>query len=144
MPNVMATLPNIGGAFCQRRKVWLTPAAGVPCCNAAKTRNLLKFAGVPQTHQQISAASGPKFTILWGRAGEILLFNKFFFRLSICALVCEDIAWQSLRWCAYGIFLCPVFPVNRMQHISDMHSKFALRPHHVRMYGIQTISDRWD
>jgi len=44
MPNVMATQPNIGGAVCEssvipfvvpRRKVWLTPAAGVPCSNAA-------------------------------------------------------------------------------------------------------------
>jgi len=25
MPNVMAALPNVGGALCQRRKVWLTP-----------------------------------------------------------------------------------------------------------------------
>jgi len=48
----------------QRRKVWLMPTARVPCSNAAKTRNLLKFAGVPQTRQQFSAASGLKFTIL--------------------------------------------------------------------------------
>jgi len=43
MPNVMAALPNIGGALCAssvipflvpRCKVWLTPAAGVPCSNA--------------------------------------------------------------------------------------------------------------
>ena len=43
MPNVMAALPNIGGTLCKssvipfpvpRRKVWLTPAAGVPCANA--------------------------------------------------------------------------------------------------------------
>jgi len=33
---------------------------------------------VPQTNETISAASGPKFTILWGHVGEILLFNKFF------------------------------------------------------------------
>jgi len=38
---------------------------------------------------QISAASGPKFTILWGLLGEILLLNKFFFRLSIFALVAK-------------------------------------------------------
>jgi len=40
MPNVMAAQSNIGGALCEssvipflvpRRKVWLTPAAGVPC-----------------------------------------------------------------------------------------------------------------
>jgi len=48
----------------QRRKVWLTPTTRVPCSNAAKTRSPLKFAGVPQTRQQISAVSGPKFTIL--------------------------------------------------------------------------------
>jgi len=37
--------------------VWL-------CSNAAKMRNPLKFIGVPQTNEMISAASGPKFTIL--------------------------------------------------------------------------------
>jgi len=44
MPNVMAAQSNIGGALCEssaipflvpRRKVWMTPAAGVPCSNAA-------------------------------------------------------------------------------------------------------------
>jgi len=49
----------------QRRKVWLTPNTRVPCSKAAKTRNPLKFAGVPQTIGPISAASGPKFT-MWG------------------------------------------------------------------------------
>jgi len=62
----------------QRRKVWLTPTTGVPRSNAAKTRNPLKFAGVPKTNEMISAASGPKFTILWGHVEEILLLNKFF------------------------------------------------------------------
>jgi len=58
--------------------VWLTPTARVPCSNAAKTRNPLKFAAVPQTSQQISAFSRPKFTILSGHVEEVLLFNKFF------------------------------------------------------------------
>jgi len=66
--------------------VWLTPTTRVPCSSAARTRNQLKFAGVPQTNETISAASGPKFTILWGHIEEILLLNKFFFRLSIHAL----------------------------------------------------------
>jgi len=69
--------------------VWLTPTTGVPCSNAAKTRNLLKLAGMPQTTGSISAASGSKFTILWGHLKEILLRNKFFFRLSIRALVAK-------------------------------------------------------
>ena len=68
-----------------RRKVWLTSNTGVLCSNAAKTRNPLKFARVPQTTGPISAASGPKFTILWEHVEEILLLNKFF-RLSIRAL----------------------------------------------------------
>jgi len=43
----MAAQPNIGGALYEssaipflvpRRKVWLTPAAGVPCSNAANIR----------------------------------------------------------------------------------------------------------
>jgi len=42
---------------------WLTPTTRVSCGNAAKTRNPLKFAGVPQTNETISAASGLKFTV---------------------------------------------------------------------------------
>ena len=47
MLNVMAAQPNIGGAVCEssvipflvpRRKIWLTPDAGVPCGNAANIR----------------------------------------------------------------------------------------------------------
>ena len=72
-------LPNIGGALsAQRRKVWLTPNTRVPCSKAAKTRNPLKFEGVPQTTGSISAASLPKFTILRGHMGEILVLNKCF------------------------------------------------------------------
>jgi len=69
--------------------VWLTPTTKVPYSNAAKTRNLLKLPGVPQTNETISAANGPKFTTLWGHVGEILLLNKFFFRLSIRAFVAK-------------------------------------------------------
>jgi len=76
-PNVMAALPNIGSALCSHRKVCLTTTTRVSCSNAAKMRNPLKFAGVPQTRQQISAVSGPNFTILCGHV-EVLLFNKFF------------------------------------------------------------------
>jgi len=74
--------------------VWLTPTTRVPCSNAAKTRNPLKLLGVPQTNELISAASGPKFTILWGHVGEILLLNNFFPTVDTC-LSCKDIARQS-------------------------------------------------
>ena len=69
MPNVMVALQNIGCPSVQRHKVWLTPTTGMPCSNAAKKRNPLKLPGVPQTNETISAASGPKFTILWGTYG---------------------------------------------------------------------------
>jgi len=42
------------------------------------------------------------------------------------------------------IYLRPVFAASRVQHILDMHSKFALRPHHVLKYGRHPIYDRWD
>ena len=37
--------------------VWLTPTTRMPCSNAAKMPNPLKFGGVPQTNETISAAS---------------------------------------------------------------------------------------
>jgi len=64
MPSVMAALPNIGGALCSTPQSLADATTRVPCGNAAKTRNPLKFTGVHQTRQQISAASRPKFTIL--------------------------------------------------------------------------------
>ena len=90
MPNVMAAVPNICGAL------YSTPQS-----NAAKKRNPLKFAGVPQTNETISAASGSKFTILWGHVEEILLLNKFLPIVDTC-LSCKDIARQRCamvpRW----------------------------------------------
>ena len=78
MPNVMVALPNISGALCSPPQSLADAHYLLPCSNAAKTRDPLKVAGVPQTPETISAASGPKFTILWGRMEDILLLNKFF------------------------------------------------------------------
>jgi len=117
-----------------KKTVWLTPTTRVPYSNAAKTRNPFKFAGVPQTPEPVSAASGLKFAILWGLVEEILLFNKFFFELSIHASVGKIHPDKVVRWCQMVIFciiLRPVFPASRVQHISDQHSKFTLGPHHV-------------
>jgi len=126
----------------QRRKVWLTPTTTVPCSNAAKTRNPLKFAGVPQTTGLISAASGPKSAILWEHVEEILLLNRFFPIVDVC-LSCEDIARQSCamvpRWRFLATFLHPVFSASRAQHVSDLHSKFALGPYH--KHGRHPICD---
>jgi len=114
--------------------VWLTPTTRPPCSNAAKTRNLLKLPAVPQTNETIAAASGPKFTILCGHVGEILLLNKVF-PIDDTRLSCEDIARQSCgmvpRWRFLATFLRPVFAASREQHISDLHYKFTLGPRHV-------------
>jgi len=101
MPNVMTALLNIGGALCSTQQVWLMPTTRVPCSNAAKTRNPLKFAEVPQTPEPILAVSGPKVTILWGYVQEILLLNKFF-RSLIYALVAKIQPNKVVRWCRAG------------------------------------------
>jgi len=89
MRNVMVALPNIGGALCSTPQSLSDAHYYMPCSNAAKTRKPLKVAGVPPTPETISAAIGPKFTLLWPHVEEILLLNKFFFRLSIHALVAK-------------------------------------------------------
>jgi len=81
-------------------------------------RNPLKLPGVPQTNETISAASGPKFTILWGYVEEILLLNKFCSIVNTC-LSCEDIARQSCamvpRWRFLATFLGPAFAVSHVR-----------------------------
>ena len=106
---------------------------------AAKTRNPLKFAGVSQTTGSISAASGPKSTILRGHVEDILLLYKFFFRSSIRALVAKIWPDKVVQWCPDGDFLCPVFSTSHVQQVSDLHLKFALRPHDVWKYGRHPI-----
>ena len=69
MPNVMVALPNVGGALYSTPQSLTDAHYYITCSNAAKTRKQLKFGGVPQTNETISAASGPKFIILWGTSG---------------------------------------------------------------------------
>jgi len=101
----------------KRRKVWLTPTAGVPCSNAAKTRNPLKFAGVPQIGKPISAVSGPKFTILSGHVEDVLLFNKFYFPMVDTCLIRKDIARQ----------ICAMMPRRRFSALCIFSEPRAAR-----------------
>jgi len=113
-----------------------------PLFNAAKMDfNPLKFAGVPQTRQRISAISWPKFTIMMTCGGDIAV-QQVFFRLLIHALVAKILPDRVVQWCRNGDFLRSVFSASCVQHISDMHSKFALRPHHVWKHGRHPISNR--
>jgi len=58
MPNVMVALPNIGGALYSAPQSLADAHYYMPRSNAAKTWNQLKFGGVPQTNETISAAMG--------------------------------------------------------------------------------------
>ena len=69
---------------------------------------------------------------------------KSFFRLSIHALVVKIKPDKVVQWCLDGDFLCSVFSASRVQHVSDLHLKLALRPHHVCKYGRHPICDGWD
>jgi len=114
MSNVMVALPNVSGALCSTPQSLADAHYQMLCSNTAKTRNSLKFAGVPQTTGSISAASGSKFTILWGHLEDILLLNKFFPIVDMC-LTCKDIARQRCamvpRWQFLATFcvLCSRF-----------------------------------
>jgi len=82
MPNVMATLPNIGGALCSNAaKYGWRPILE---CRAVTLQRCVEIRWDAQATRSISAASESKFTILWGHMEEILLLNKFF-RYSIRA-----------------------------------------------------------
>ena len=66
-----------------------------------------------------------------------MLLNNLFPIVDMC-LSCEDIARQSCamvpRWRFLATFLRPVFSASRVQQVSDLYLKFALRPHHVWKY----------
>jgi len=44
----------------------------------------------------------------------------------------------------FGEFLRPVFQRAACMHVSDLHLKFALRPHNVWKYGRHPTCDGWD
>ena len=74
--------PLINAAMFRWRLVLECRAVTLP-----RRETRLKLAGVPQTNETISSASTPKFTILWERVGEILLFNSFFPIVDTCLIV---------------------------------------------------------
>jgi len=51
---------------------------------------------------------------------------------------------KVVRWCAGGEFLHCVFPASLEQHISDLHFKFAQRPHYIWKYGRHPFCDHWE
>ena len=138
MANVMVALPNIGGALCSMPQSLADAHYYMPCSNAAKTRNQLKFAVVTRS-QPLVGRSSPYCGDMW-RTYRCL--TRFCPIVDTC-LSSEDIARQSCamvpRWRLLATFLRPVFSARRLQQVSDLHLKFALRPHHVWKYGRHPI-----
>jgi len=97
--------------------VWLTATTRVPCSNTDKKSKPLKLAGVHQTNEMISAARGPKFTILWKYVEEVLLLE---FLVTFWVLHFQQATCSTFH---------------------NMHFKFALRPHHVWKHGRHPIHE---
>ena len=75
----------------------------MPCSNAAKTRNQLKFAGVPQTGQPISAAIGWRSPYCGDMWRTYCCLTRYFPILDTC-LSWEDSARQRCDGAQMAIF----------------------------------------
>jgi len=96
-----------------------------------KTRwNLQECPKLPDRSQLLVGWSWPYCKDMW----TYCCLTNCFLIVDTC-LSCEDVARQSCgmvpRWRFLMTFLRPVFAASRVQHISDLHSKFALGPCHV-------------
>ena len=141
MPNVMVALPNIGGALCSTLQSLADTRHAVTLPRRETHSNLEGCPKVVNRSQPLVSQSLPYCGDMWRRYCCLTIF------FSDCRYVpyCEDIARRSCamvpRWRFLATFLRFVFAASREQHISDLHSKFALRPHHVPKYGKHPISD---
>jgi len=90
--------------------------------------------------QPIVSRSSPYCEHMWRRYCCLT-----FFPIVDTCLTFEDIARQCCpmvrRWRSFGNFLRTVFSASRVQHVSDLNLKFALRPHHAWKYDIHPICD---
>ena len=115
----------------------------MPCSNAVKTRNQLKIAGVPQTGQPISAASRPKFTILWGHVEDILLRNKFLanvnsrsrslYAIARPSVVCRLSVVCLSVVCLFVTFVRPTQAAQIFRNISTALGTLAIRGHPLKI-----------
>ena len=112
--------------YVQCRKVWLTSTARVLCSNAAKTRNPLKFAGVPQIRHSPTDVSRQWAEVhhIVRHVEEVLLFNTF---SPDCRYVLYLRRYSPTKLCDgadMAIFLRPVFTASRLQHVSRFRSAY--------------------
>ena len=124
----------------QRSKVWLTLTTWLPCSNAAKTWKPLKFAGCPKLINRSQPLVGRSSPYCEGMWRTYCCLTSFFPIVDIGRHICAMVP----RWRFLATFLRPVFSASRVEQVSDLHLKFALRPHHVWKYGRHPICGGWD
>jgi len=159
MPNVMAAQPNIGGAFCEssvipllvpRRKVWLTPAAGVPCSTLpiyenARLGRKVNFAPgkIPSRGKN---PSPPKKKLYSVPAQETAKDRAKFGwpPMSDVAAVTKPRRETGKKYAGAPQTRqqIPALSGPKFAILCEHISKFALRPHHIWKYGKHPISDR--
>ena len=109
-------------------------AVTVPKCESR-----WNWLGCPKLVNRSQPLVGRSSPYCWDIWRTYCCLTNFF---SVCRYWClsrKDIARQSCamvpRWRFLATFLCPVFSVSHVQYFSDLHLKFALRPHHHTMCG---------
>ena len=147
MPNVMATLPNIDGALCSTPHFGWRPLVECRAVTLPRRETRWNYLGCPKLtkrSQPLVGRSSPCYGDMWRRYCCLTIFPI----VDTC-LSCEDIARQScamvpMQMASFGDFFASCISASRVQHVSDLHLKFALRPHHVWKYGRHPICDDWD
>jgi len=89
--------------------------------------------------QPLVGRSSPYYEDMWR---TYCCLTSFFPNVDTCFSICGIVH----RWRLFGDFLRAVFSASSAQHVSDLHSKFTLRPHHVWKYGRHqspTAEIRW-
>ena len=126
--------------------VWLTPTTRVPCITLPRRKTRWNYPGSPKLTKRSQPLVG-RSSPYCGPCRRYCCLTSFFPIVNTC-LSCEDIAWQSCgivpRWQFLATFLGPAFAASRVQHLSDLHSKFTLGPHHVSKYGRHPTCGHWD
>ena len=107
--------------------------------------NLLGCPKLANRSQPLEGRSSPYSEDMWRRCccltrffdRRYVLQLRRYSRTKLCDGAQMENFWQFFAFCIST-------PVSRVQHVSDLHSKFALRPHHVWKYSRHPICDRWD
>jgi len=89
--------------------------------------------------QPLVGRSSPYCEDIWRRYWCLTCFSD-------CRHMPQLRSYSPTKLCdgAKMVIFASCISASRVQRISDMHSKFALRPHHVWKYGRHPVSERWD